>query len=471
MDDRLTEVVRRFGRHALTDPVALRAALRETGNRFTAREVDALAAVAGSPELAALSTESDIASVVAHWTSVPAIEVQWALRAFLAPAKPLTRLLTDHEQTQTDESTRAVAIEQATEHVQDAPTSRVEPAAQLADTAPPLGNYAAAHRVTWEDVPTPTRTRVVWLPIVIVAVLALVGGGVFLLNRDTEQPPAPPPDRYATDQVAARYRALGARLLDDALRCAQLPARPSEVERVSCDIGTSTLTLTTYDAPSRLAETRRSEVPETGAVRSARAEQQGAGFAMAEIESGAATIRWDIDSPRPVSANLTTDRGGLTPILTTYDALQFGGLARPDLPGPAFTSGVLWAFAENQVINAEKPQCQQVPVAAGTTEMVKCPLTDGGMLTFALAATRADLIKQRTENAAGGGKVPGTVQVRAWNHSTGGDITGQFITFTTADDKSPTIYFDDDQTLAYGYLFGAPGSSPEALDDRWQHGR
>ncbi|QFU89837.1 hypothetical protein [Amycolatopsis sp. YIM 10] len=395
-DPRLAEVARRFGRHALTDPVALRSALNQSGSAFTADEIDALVAAAADP----------------------------------------------------------------------------------GRTGPPLNPTVAEkeNRLTWsgprQRPPTrklPSRGRRAW-PIAgaVILVVAAVAAGVVVFFRNQDEPPAPAPDRYALDQVAGRYRALGARLLDGAVRCAQQPAKPGELERVGCDAGLHSLTLVTYDVPGRLAESRKL-VEDATAVRSAATSGPGAAFAMRELASGESTIYWDADSPRPVSATLVAQKTGLPALAEFYDTRQFGVLKRPEVPGAAFASGTLWAFARSHVVNEPSAKCVAVAATTGTAETVKCPTSDGAMLVFSTAADRTALTDLRTENAADGGVVPGSVEVRTWNRL-GGPTLGQLIRFVTADDFSPTIYFDHDEQLVYGLFFGAPGSSPDALLERWQRG-
>ncbi|MFD6066945.1 hypothetical protein [Amycolatopsis lurida] len=391
-DPRLAEVVRRFGRHALTDPVALRSALEQSGNAFTPAEIDAFVAASHDP----------------------------------------------------------------------------------GQTGPPLNPTRAENRLTWggrQNPSTralPSRTRKKWLLGGAVLLVAAIATGVVLFVQGKEKPAAPPPDRYALDQVAGRYRALGARLLDGAVRCAQQPAKPGETERVGCDAGLYALTLVTYDVPGRLTESR-ALASAAGAVRSAGNAGQGAAFAMRELPSGESTVYWDVDSPRPVSATLTARKTGLPALVEFYDARQFGVLKRPEVPGAAFSSGALWEFAQAHVLNERSAKCQAVPATTGTAETVKCPLADGAMLVFSSASDHDALGKLRSENSANGGVVPGSVEVRTWNRL-GGPVVGQFIRFVTADDRSPAIYFDDDAKLIYGWFFGAPGSSPEALLERWQRG-
>ncbi len=392
-DPRLAEVVRRFGRHALTDPVALRSALEQAGNAFSPAEIDALVAkAAGDPE----------------------------------------------------------------------------------PTGPPLNPTLAENRLAWGGAghrPTrrlPSRGRRKWFVGGAVLLVAAVAAGVVIFVQDKEETPSPPPDRYALDQVAGRYRALGARLLDGAVRCAQQPAKPGETERVGCDAGLYALTLVTYDVPGRLAESRKL-ADAAGAVRSASTLGTGAAFAMRELPSGESTVYWDVDSPRPVSATLTARKTGLPALAEFYDTRRFGVLERPGVPGAAFSSGTLWEFAQAHVLSEKSAKCQAVPATTGTAETVKCPTSDGAMLVFSTASDHDALIALRTENSARGGVVPGSVDVSTWNRL-GGPVVGQFIRFVTADDRSPALYFDDDVKLVYGWFFGAPGSSPDALLERWQRG-
>src|SRR6266545_4748176 len=102
-DWRLAEIARRYGRHALTDPVALRAALRETGVTFTEAELHALTAAAGSPELAELLRErggvapaesptrqaiDGAAERIAARTGLPVSVLGWACAALVAALRP-----------------------------------------------------------------------------------------------------------------------------------------------------------------------------------------------------------------------------------------------------------------------------------------------------------------------------------------------------------------------------------------------
>ena len=212
---RLAEIVRRYGRHALTDPVALRAALRETGASLPAPEQDALAAVAGSPELADLlrrdGEAAPPADQIAARTGIPPGWVGWAWTALAEALRAGDRTAT-------------------------------QPLAE--PTLPPPDEY----RVSWNAPPptSPVRARRWPLAAAMAVVLAATAGGaLWFVRAGGTAPDPPPPDRYAVDQVAQRYRALGARLLDGVTRCAQLPAAPGEVERVGCDVGTVSFTLAT----------------------------------------------------------------------------------------------------------------------------------------------------------------------------------------------------------------------------------
>ena len=206
-------------------------------------------------------------------------------------------------------------------------------------------------------------------------------------------------------------------------------------------------------------------------VRTARKVADGAAVVLQESRSGRSTVYWDTESPRPVSATVTADRTGLPALVPFFDARRFGALERPEVPGAAFASGVLWAFAEQWVNGERSARCRSVPVetpaASKVTEMVKCPLSDGAMLTFARTADPPSLTNTRVEYANDGGKVPGSIEVTVWNRN-GGRTVGQLVRFVTSDDRSPGIYFDEESTRAYGVFFGRPGSSPDALLNRWQ---
>ena len=62
------------------------------------------------------------------------------------------------------------------------------------------------------------------------ATAAAAAVGVIALNRDGRQEPAPVADRFALSEVAQRYRALGAELLEGAM------SPPGPTSRLSCQI-------------------------------------------------------------------------------------------------------------------------------------------------------------------------------------------------------------------------------------------
>jgi hypothetical protein len=433
MTETLTRVRTRYGPAALLDPVALRGALR-TLDGVAPTVAEALTAVVDSgaaDRLRAADADDpgpalDAATgAVLRAPGVAEADARRACEAFLAAF--------------------------AADERGDPPAIRWDATARVAGAGGAGG--AARHR------------RV----LVGVGVLVAVAVGVavvVLLTRPTAEPAAP--DRYAIDQVAQRYRALGSALLAGAERCAPSDPQPGQTERVECTfVGEGwSMVLTSYDTASRLAEVRRQTVrPAADSLRSADAidADTDTAFAMAESPAGAPTVYWDTTAPRPVSASLTSSTLPLPDLVDRYDT-RGPTAQRPEVPGADFRSGDL--FVLSQAVG-DDGGCEpgDVDGQPEVLEIVSCTYPNGVSSTFIRLADYQDLVGYRTRYASEAGKVPGTLRgVGAWEAE--GETKGQFAEFVAVDDGNAHIYFDDEAALCLG-LITHPDLGQDELRELW----
>jgi hypothetical protein len=413
----LDQVVARYGPGALHDPVALRRAL-QTVDGITADDIELLTAVAG------LGVVRDLRSA--------------------DPTRPMI-----------DDTTRSVLAGTGPA------AGRSEDAVRAAVAA-----FAAADGsrfgVRWDGTRTarPRRRRRAALVAALGAVLVL---------RPAATPAAP--DRFAIDQVALRYRALGATLLDGATSCARGTPRPGETEVVSCAFDRWTMTLTSYDTASRLVEERdRAVAAAPESLRSARTVAIDGAFAMAETTSGS-TVYWDTTRPRPVSARTTTGQLGLLDLVARYDGRGAATVARPETPGPAFASGELWSFTA-QSLGTDGARCDPMPpgdpARSGAVDAVRCTLPNGVTADLVQLAAYDQLLARRTAAGSEAGKVPGTLRgVGSWKFEEGTEGRGQFAEYVPVDGGDAHIYWDDESTHCVA-LISHPDLTQDQLLDFWR---
>lgn len=243
VEESLRRVVDGYGHHALTDPVALRSALRACGTELAPEDVEVLVTVAGSGTLDGLRSARTRGAGPEAALDRAVRETQ--TRTGMAPGR-------------TRWACRGLAT--ALGLLDDPPSAPDQPERALPDAA------SAQHRVSWEELtgahgsgtrpisepvhppPSTRRPRRAWL--LVAAASALLAAAVVAAIALAPGRPAPAPDRYAVDQVAQRYRALGANLLTGAVRCAAVAPDPGELERVDCSFGGSSVILVGYDTPS-----------------------------------------------------------------------------------------------------------------------------------------------------------------------------------------------------------------------------
>jgi hypothetical protein len=435
----LDRVVDEFGSAALHDPVALRAALRSIGGT-TATAADLLAAVAGS------GVVRDVRSAGASGVAVDA--ATRTLQAGTGPAAELSG----------EEVRRAVAAFAAAGGARErGDQARISWDAADGTTAP-----ATAVR---------SRRRPALLVAILLVVLAAGAAAAFAAGL-VPGPAAPAAaDRFAVEQVAQRYRALGATLLDGAASCARDVPQPGEVEAVSCAFDGWTMHLTSYDSASRLIEERERPLVEApSSLRSTRAVTSDAAFALVETGAGS-TIYWDTTRPRPASARIDSGGPGLLDLVARYDSRGVTTVDRPEPPGPAFASGELWLFAA-QTLGVDDASCAPAPRAdpagAAAVDAVRCTLPDGGVVDMVQVGSYEQLLARRTVAASEDGKVPGTLRgVGGWKLEEETDNRGQFAEYVGLDDGDAHIYWDDERTRCVA-LLSHPDLGQDELLRSWR---
>jgi hypothetical protein len=307
-------------------------------------------------------------------------------------------------------------------------------------------------------------------PAVAIAATAIVVAVVATLVAVRAGPEPAVPDRYALDQVALRYRALGAGLLDGALRCTPIATQPGRTETVDCTFGAWSVVLTGYDSRAALDAARSAALaPAPGSLRHAQAVQDDAAFAMDETEAGGASVHWDTTAPRPVSATITTSLLPLPDLLAFYDSRGAGLLTRPEQPGPAFRSATLWAFARSRVL-ADNPACAPVPdwrnSMQDAIEAVKCTYPDGTVLGFARLRDLAAAQRYREDNVSAEWSVPGTLRVGAWAATDDPTRAGTLVEYVYSEDGDSSLYFDDLDTFCFGLVIH-PDLTQDQLKAFW----
>ncbi|WP_214407504.1 hypothetical protein, partial [Pseudonocardia lacus] len=332
----------------------------------------------------------------------------------------------------------------------------------------------AAARIAWDEttaraVPATAaarpRPRLRWIALVLGAVLALVAVGLAVWTPSAGTPPAVDPS--SPEQVAQRYRALGADLVRAVLRCSALTPDPGETERVSCDFGGLTVQLVGYDSTGRLRAHRDAALaPGQDSARSASTTGAGAAFAMDEAVGGGSTVYWDVESPRPVSATVTAARP-LAEVLDFYDERRSTAVQRPEMPGAAFASPALWDLAST-VVDGGRGQCE--PTArdkyfSGVVEQVACTFPNGVLGDFGRFVDSRAVTFYRTSTASADYTVPGTVRTGSWNDfDDPADSQAQLIEYVLAADGDSYLYYDRRETLCFGLLYH-PDHSQDRLKE------
>jgi hypothetical protein len=458
VDRALRRVVQSYGRHALDDPVALRAALRACAPELPSAEVELLVTVGASgawePVRQATLTGTDpalavpdAARAVQGATALGAADAERACRAFAAALVPAGQPAGRRIVWDTEGSPLPVTVPDGV-------------------AAPAVGDVPAGARRP--------RGRAV---AAVAAGLAVVLAAVVLvvLTSGTGQPPTP--DRFAVDQVAQRYRALGATLLDGALRCAPLPPDPGELERVDCSFGGWSVVLTGYDSAFRLTRVRELAVTaQPDAVRQAAATDPRATFAMRE-RSGAdpvrdrstATVYWDAQDPRPVSATITTTELSLPALARFWDTRGVATVQRPAVPGAEFDSAALWLLAA-PFVERTGASCGPIPERKypyyGAIEGVQCRYPNGATIDFNRVGNAEQLQSNRRGFASPDGTAPGSLRLSAWNADDDRQLHGQLIEYSLATEPGSHLYFDELELLTFARLYH-PSLSQDQLKAFW----
>lgn len=276
----------------------------------------------------------------------------------------------------------------------------------------------------------------------------------------------PPPDRFAVDQVAQRYRALGLDLLAGARRCAPVAPEPGERERVDCNFGDWSMVLIDHDTPGRLGEARtRAVAAPAGAVRSADAMQGDTAFVMHQERSGTSTVYWDTETPRPLSATISTGELSPAELLAFWDTRASTLLRRPEFPGAEFASATLWELA-GPFVKASGATCAPTPVEHMFAEAAECRYSNEAVMEFTLLADPEQFGRYRNRFASEANTLPGTLRLGAWLLEGDSENRGQLAEYASAPGGDSYLYFDDSDALAFGLVFH-PDLSQDELKAFW----
>jgi hypothetical protein len=325
------------------------------------------------------------------------------------------------------------------------------------DGTPPRGRPGLG-RI--DGAPAPRRSRaLVGAAVVVAVVVAALLSGIALATRSP--PPAPEADRYAVEQVAQRFRALGAGLLDGALRCSPLDRAPAEPDHVTCDFGAWSVDLVEYGStPDLLAARDRATAAGPDVARTAATRTGDGSFGLAETVSGTSTVRWDSAVPRPVSATVSTSALTLPQLLAFTDTRGFALVDRPEPPGAAFASGRLWVLA-GPFVERLGGTCGPLPGSRsypGSTEAVRCVFGNGADIDFVLVANPDDFTEYRDGFTSDYLTLPGTRRTGPWP---GGGPDGRWVEYVQSQDGDSRLYFDRPELGAFGLVFHRDLDQPQ----------
>jgi hypothetical protein len=273
--------------------------------------------------------------------------------------------------------------------------------------------------------------------------------------------PAPQPDRYAVEQVAQRFRALGADLLDDALRCAPLEPSAAEPDRVTCDFGAWSVELVEYrSAADLLAARDRAVARAPDVARTATTRTDEGSFGLTETVSGTSTVRWDTATPQPRSATVSTGALTLTELLAFADSRRFALVDRPQPPGAGFASGRLWVLAR-PFVEQLGGTCGPLPAGRSypdSAEAVNCGFGNGADIDFVLPAGPRDFREYRDGFASDYLTAPGSKRIGSWP---GGGPDGRWVEYVQAQDGNSRLYFDRPELGVFGLVFHRDLDQPQ----------
>lgn len=489
VDDPLVMVLRRFAPDTLRDAGALDAALRSVPEPVAISDIHALAAAAYSgavDELAARVSSGQPPSLALDGAAdrvarVCGMSPDQARKACAALGIALGVL--------PDQIDGAFRTHPPDPSVTGPDSPSTVPTTAMAAPGPHYGSGAPQEgRPGWGGWPvTPPvfppvgdqgrapRRRFWLIPVGVFGAL-LVGGlvaGAVLLTRE----PAPvPPDPFAVPSVAERYGALGSTLLAGVTRCSPTDAAAGETERVRCEFAEFDLILSTHETAATLQTARDVALNTDGSLRSARLNEDVAALAMEETTAERSRVYWDVTQPRPMSATVSRDNTDLPDLIAWWDARGFSALTRPEvpaLPKDEFQSDDLQEFAKD-FLGAPGVRCQTETPMDGKEESVACTWANGVVVFFFLASgrsaleeTRQDFLFNVEQKAA-----PGSFfrEPTGWSDQDKPAVKqGEYSQYLTADNGAAIIYFDQDSTLCWAFMYASSGDL-QRLREFWANG-
>lgn len=148
-----------------------------------------------------------------------------------------------------------------------------------------------------------------------------------------------------------------------------------------------------------------------------------------------------------------------------WDARGSAIVARPEVPGPEFRSGVLWDASSYAIRNQPGVRCehQESPGLEDVAEDVRCFYPNGAVGEFVLPGDEERFVHYRAVFGSDVGSVPGTHKVGTVT-VVGTDRLGQLVESVNAADGVAHIYLDQPEDLAFA-LFQNPEFTLPQLDD------
>lgn len=330
---------------------------------------------------------------------------------------------------------------------------------------------------SWPAAQPPKKKR--WpIVVAIVAVLALVGGGIGYVVANsgdddkkqaagetdgpttdgpttddpvTSDPPTPDPDGTDFAAVNTRYSGLGAMVTTGVDSCAASGSQSGVSERLECTFANGVLELVTYDTPSELTAARKRAINRTsGGVYEKSASGILMGFEDKDSDGNAksAYLYWDNNASSQSAKYVGDPAVDLDDLVSVFNSTD-PSIAYPTGP----SSPELLAFAGDWF---KTPKCRRIETLVnGEIEENYCDVNGPIEVYLGQFETRKDFNSYRRltrQNAlADGRKDPKT-----WSY-TGGDVEGTLSEYTT-DSGSAVRYWDQPDCLCYAEAYDRSGN-------------
>lgn len=225
---------------------------------------------------------------------------------------------------------------------------------------------------------------------------------------------------------------------------------------MACGFGAWSMVLVTYDTPSRLRDARElATAADAAAVRAAELTEGAGAFAVDQNLDGLTTVYWDTESPRAMSASVSTTELTAAELVAFWDARRAAVVQRPELPGADFESPRLWEIASPWVGRSDADCVRSTGEQAFTeaVEQVACRFPNGVEAQFVLLPDRAELTRFRASFASEESTLPGTQRLGGWLLDSDTDNRGQLAEYVLATNGNSYLYFDQEATFTFALMY------------------